>query len=116
MPKPRKALVPPKVSGLRTLWKNCGPNSPHRGAFFSLSWGRGARVEERTCSVNMRLAMDMLNLHLRLIQSALGQKAEAKPMGFSHRERSQGRAVMRGHEVASLPGEMGPPLGQSHER
>ncbi len=60
--------------------------------------------------------MDMLNLHLRLIQSALGQKAEAKPMGFSHRERSQGRAVMRGHEVASLPGEMGPPLGQSHER
>src|SRR5216117_351336 len=77
---------------------------------------RGARVEERTCSVNMRLAMDMLNLHLRLIQSALGQKAEAKPMGLPHRERSQGRAVMRGHEVASLPGEMGSPLGQSHER
>jgi len=66
--------------------------------------------------VNMRLAMDMLNLHLRLIQSALGQKAEAKPMGLPHRERSQGRAAMRGHEVASLPGEMGPPLGQSHER
>jgi len=60
--------------------------------------------------------MDMLNLHLRLIQSALGQKAGAKPMGLSHRERSQGRAAMRGHEVASLPGEMGPPLGQSHER
>jgi len=60
--------------------------------------------------------MDMLNLHLRLIQSALGQKAEVKPMGMPHRERSQGRAAMRGHEVASLPGEMGPPSGQSHER
>jgi len=60
--------------------------------------------------------MDMLNLLLRLIQSALGQKAGAKPMGLSHRERSQGRAAMHGHEVASLPGEMGPPLGQSHER
>ncbi len=59
--------------------------------------------------------MDMLYLHLRLIQSALGQKAEAEPMG-SHRGRSQGRAARRGHEVASFPGEMGPPLGQSHER
>jgi hypothetical protein len=78
--------------------------------------GRGARVEERTCSVNMGLAMDMLYLHLRLIQSALGQKAEAKPMGSPHRERSQGRAAMSSHEVASFPGEMGPPLGQSHER
>jgi len=37
-------------------------------------------------------------------------------MGMPHRERSQGRAAMRGHEVASLPGEMGPPSGQSHER
>jgi len=82
----------------------------------ALSRRRGARVEERTCFVNMRLAMDMLNLHLRLIQSALGQKAGAKPMGLPHRERSQGRAAMHGHEVASLPGEMGPPLGQSHER
>src|SRR2546422_1204355 len=61
--------------------------------------------------------MDMLYLHLRLIQSALGQKAEAKPVGLTtHRERSQGRAAMRGHDVASLPGEMGPPLGQSQER
>ena len=82
----------------------------------TVSPGRGARVEERTCSVNMRLAMDKLYLHLRLIQSALGQKAEAKLMGLPHRERSQGRAVMLDHEVASLPGEMGPPLGQSHER
>ena len=57
----------------------------------------------------------MLYLHLRLIQSALGQKVEAEPMG-NHRERSQGRAARGGHEVASFPGEMGPPLGQSHER
>jgi hypothetical protein len=37
-------------------------------------------------------------------------------MGPSHRERSQGRAARRGHEVACLPGEMGSPLGQSQER
>jgi hypothetical protein len=78
--------------------------------------GRGARVEERTSPVNMWLAMDMLYLHLRLIQSALDQKAEAKPMGWCHRERSQGRAVMRGREVACLSGGMGLPLGQSQER
>ena len=64
----------------------------------------------------MWLAMDVLYLHLRLIQSALDQKAEAKPMGLSHRERSQGRAVMHGREVACLPGGMGSPLGQSQER
>src|SRR5688572_14557042 len=64
----------------------------------------------------MSLAMDMLLLHLRLIQSALGQKAEAKPVSRSHRECSQGHAVMRGLEVASLPGRMGLPMGQSHER
>ena len=64
----------------------------------------------------MGLAMDVLYLHLRLIQSALGQKAEAKPMGLPHRECSQGRAVMRGREVACLPGGLGPPLGQSQER
>jgi hypothetical protein len=66
--------------------------------------------------VNMRLAMDMLYLHLRLIQSALGQKAEAEPVGRCPRERSQGRAAMRGHEVASFPGEMELPLGWSLER
>ena len=37
-------------------------------------------------------------------------------MGLPHRECSQGRAVMRGREVACLPGGMGPPLGQSQER
>src|ERR1700692_407121 len=60
--------------------------------------------------------MDMLKNHLRLIQSALGQKVKAEPMGVAHRERSQGRAVMRGHEVASLPGGMELPLGWNQER
>ena len=64
----------------------------------------------------MQLAMDMLYLHLRLIQSALGQKVEAEPVGRCPRERSQGRAAMRGHEVASFPGEMELPLGWSLER
>jgi hypothetical protein len=58
------------------------------------------------------MAKDMLNSHLRLIQSALGQKVEAEPVG-NHRGRSQGRPAMGGHEVASFPGEAGPPLGQS---
>ena len=57
----------------------------------------------------------MLYLPLHLIQSALGQKEEAKPVG-NHRERSQDRAVMPGLEVASFPGEMGPPLGLSPNR
>jgi len=64
----------------------------------------------------MSMAKDLLYLHLHLIQSALGQKVEAKPWGPYSRERSQGRAVMSGHEVASLPGEMGLPLGQGRER
>jgi len=54
----------------------------------------------------------MLYLHLRLIQSALGQKVEAEPVG-NHRGRSQRRAAMGGVEVASFPGEAGPPMGQS---
>lgn len=37
-------------------------------------------------------------------------------MSWSHRERSQGRAVMRGHEVASLPSWTGLPLGGSQRR
>jgi hypothetical protein len=64
----------------------------------------------------MRMAEDMLYRHLRLIQSALDQKAGAKPLGSPQRESSQGRAVMHGHEVACLPGEMGLPLGRSRER
>jgi hypothetical protein len=51
------------------------------------------------------MAMNLLNLHLRLIQSALGQKREMKPV--SHRLCSQGRAVMRSHGRASLRGGMG---------
>ena len=59
------------------------------------------------------MASDVLIQHLHLIQSVLGQKVEAKPRGSSPRERSQGRAAMRGHEVACLPGGMGLPLGRS---
>ncbi len=58
------------------------------------------------------MAKDMLYLHLRLIQSALGQKVEAEPVG-NHRGRSQGCAITGGLEVASFPGEAGLPLGQS---
>lgn len=54
----------------------------------------------------------MLYLHLRLIQSALGQKVEAEPVG-DHRGRSQGRPAMDGHDVASFPSTTGLPLGQS---
>jgi hypothetical protein len=61
------------------------------------------------------MAKDMLSLHPHLAQSARGQKVEAKPVG-DHRERSQGRAAMCGREVASFPGKMGSPLGQSQER
>lgn len=62
------------------------------------------------------MALHMLNLHLRLIQSALSQKEEAKPLGSSRRERSQGRAAMCGHEVASLPGEVESPSGRTDKR
>ena len=54
----------------------------------------------------------MLSLHLRLIQSALGQKVEAEPVD-NHWGRSQRRAAMGGVEVASFPGEAGQPMGQS---
>ena len=66
--------------------------------------------------VNMEMAKDMPNPQCRLIQSALGQKAEAKPWGLAPRERSQGRSAMGGHEVACLPGKMGSPMGQNQER
>ena len=58
----------------------------------------------------------MLILPLRLIQSVLSQKAEAKLVNSFHRESSQGRAVMRGHEVASLPGEAGLRMGRNQGR
>jgi hypothetical protein len=55
----------------------------------------------------------MLNLHLPLIQSALGQKEEAKLVGNPHQERSQRWAAIPNDEVASLPGTVGLHLGQS---
>ena len=54
----------------------------------------------------MKLAYDILYLPIHLIQSALGQKVGAKPMGWCHRESCQGRAVMSGREVAGLAGVM----------
>ena len=63
--------------------------------------------------VDMMLATDMLIVDFHLTQSALGQKVEAKPVGLSHWERSQGRTAMGGREVACLPGEMELPLGGS---
>ena len=62
------------------------------------------------------MASDVLNQHLHLIQSVLSQKEEAKPRSWTSRESSQGRAVMRGHEVASLPSRMGLLMGWSRKR
>ena len=62
------------------------------------------------------MASDMLVQKFHLIQSALGQKVEAKPRGWCPRERSQGRAAIHGHEVACFPGRMGLPLGRSRRR
>ena len=70
--------------------------------------------DERSCGC--RMANELLILPLHLIQSVLGQKVEAKPMGRCHRERSQGRAAMRGREVACLPSLMGSPLSRSRRR
>jgi hypothetical protein len=56
------------------------------------------------------MAIDLLYLHLHLIQSALGQKEETKP---SNRECSQGLTVMSGIGVACLPGWMGWRLGKA---
>ena len=62
------------------------------------------------------MAKVMLYLPLRLIRSAPSQKEEAKLVNSCHRERSQGRAVMCVHEVASLPGEAGLHMGRSQRR
>jgi len=64
----------------------------------------------------MQVAMDMLHLHFPLFQSALGQKVEAKPLGWSRRERCQDRAAMCGREVAGLPGKLEWPVGWRGER
>ena len=50
-----------------------------------------SRMNEQSSEV--RMATSLLNLTLRLIESALSQKAEAKPAG-NCRERNQGRPVM----------------------
>jgi hypothetical protein len=60
--------------------------------------------------------MDMLIDYFPLIQSALGQKVEAKLVGLTHQERSQDRAEMSGREVARLPGGMESPLGWNCKR
>ncbi len=59
------------------------------------------------------MATDLLYLHLHVIQSVLGQKAETKP---SNRECSQGLAAMSGIGVAGLPGGMGSRLGKAAGR
>ena len=59
------------------------------------------------------MATELLILPLHLIQSALGQKVEAKPRVSYLRERSQDRVARRGREVACLPGVMGSHLGRS---
>src|SRR5262245_33101663 len=64
----------------------------------------------------MRMANELLILPLRLIPSARDQKAEAKPVDGSHRERSQGGPAMGRHEVACLPSGMGSRLGRSRGR
>jgi len=75
--------------------------------------GEGGDSKVERAPVKMRLAKDMLYLHLPLIQSALGQKEEAKPVGIPHRERSQRWVARPNGEVASLSGTAGLHLGQS---
>ena len=55
----------------------------------------------------MRMALPMLHLPFHLIQSALGQKVEAKPRSRSPWERRQGRPARVCREEACLPGRMG---------
>src|SRR5437867_12623053 len=59
------------------------------------------------------MATELLILPLHLIQSALGQKVEAKLRVWHPRECSQGRVARRGREVAGLPSATGSHLGWS---
>ena len=59
----------------------------------------------------MKMASPVLYLPLHLIQSALGQKVEAKPRGVP-RERRQRRSAMVCVEEASLPARMGSRLSR----
>ena len=90
--------------------------SPGFPLTLALSLGERGRESKDECSCGCRMANELLILPLHLIQSALGQKVEAKPMGRSCREQSQSRAVMRGFEVACLPGLVGLPLSGSQKR
>lgn len=54
----------------------------------------------------------MLCIPLHLIRSEPGQKEEAKPTEILGRECSQGLAAMPSREVASLPSQMGSPMGR----
>lgn len=62
------------------------------------------------------MAIELLYLPLHQILSVQGLKAEAKPGARNSRERSQGRAVMRVHEVAGLPSSAGSHPGWSQDR
>jgi hypothetical protein len=60
----------------------------------------------------MRMAYPVLYLPFHLIQSALGQKAEAKPGSPSPWERRQRKPAMACGEEACLPGRMGSRLSR----
>ena len=62
------------------------------------------------------MASELLILPLRQILSVQDVKVEAKPAAQSRWESSQGRAVMRVHEVACLPSSAGLHLGWSQDR
>jgi hypothetical protein len=62
------------------------------------------------------MANELLILPLHQILSVQGLKVEAKLEMNNLRERSQGRAVMRVHEVACLPSSTGSHLGRSQDR
>jgi hypothetical protein len=98
-----RVLIRPPVSSEKDMGNDQRPTGE----------GRESK-DERFCGC--RMANELLILPLHLIQSALGQKVEAKPVACRHRERSQGRAVMRGHEVAGLSSGTGSHLGRSQRR
>jgi hypothetical protein len=85
-----------------------------QGDHLLLGEGRESKVER--APEKMKLAMDMLLLHLPLIPSARGQKVEAELVGIPHQGCSQLWAAMPKDEVASLPGTVGLPLGQSRSQ
>jgi hypothetical protein len=60
----------------------------------------------------MKVAYPVLYLPFHLIQSALGQKVEAKPRWPSPRERRQGRPARACREEACLAGRMGSRLSR----